>query len=105
MSIWTATALSAAAWLAVAAAGVAYRRITPLGGNGPAAAALGLLGVAACALTVVTALGVAYPNGQLSRLRGAAAAGAVAAFLLFAVVAARSLPAARTFRYAPAPIW
>jgi hypothetical protein len=103
MSTWIAAAFSAAAWIAVVGATVAYRWVARLGRTAPAAAALGLFGVAASALTIVTALGAAYPNGQLSGVRQVAAGATAATFLLFAGIAGRAALAAATFRYTSGP--
>lgn len=104
MSTWTAAAVSAAAWIAVVGATVAYRWVARLGGTAPTAAALGLFGVAASALTIVTALSAAYPNERLGGVRQVAAVATATAFVLFAGIAGRAAVAA-TFRYAPSPSW
>jgi hypothetical protein len=105
MSTWTAAALSATAWIAVVGATVAYRWVARLGRTAPTAAALGLFGVAASALTIVTALGAAFPNGQFSGVRQVAAGVTATAFLLFAGIAGRAALAAATFRYTAGPSW
>jgi hypothetical protein len=105
MSTWTAAALSVVAWIAVVGAMVAYRRVARLGRTAPTAAALGLFGVAASALTIVTALGAAYPNEQLGGARQVAAGVTAAAFVLFAGIAGRAALAAATFRCTAGPSW
>jgi hypothetical protein len=105
MSTWTAAALSVVAWIAVVGAMVAYRRVARLGRTAPTAAALGLFGVAASALTIVTALGAAYPNEQLGGARQVAAGVTAAAFVLFAGIAGRAALAAATCRCTAGPSW
>jgi hypothetical protein len=100
---WSGLAWSVGGWIAVAAAATGFRRAagrrtsTRLAGTGPSAAALGLLGVAAAALTAVAALELAYPGNGLAAVRPLALGiGGVGLTLLVAS------PTAAAFRCPPA---
>jgi hypothetical protein len=94
---WAGVAGSVAAWLVVACTAAGYRRAARRGGVRPAAVALTLLGTSASAFTIVTALGLAYPGGDLGVLRYAAIVTGAVGIGLYAA-AALSDPRGNTMR-------